>query len=300
MSSATTTLGDVAEPGGMTFLRRSGDEPERLAAMLVRAVVADLDGTIVRSDFSISPATLEALDTLQAAGIRFVVATARTPQGLEYLRVPGHRTDIAVCCSGSIGWSPAQRVTTWMDMMVPSSIARVVDIAEAEGAGVASFDGSLWRMTPEYARLSPEQPHGTTRVVVDADDLAHTPCCTMAVRHASGDLNHIAALVATEADTGALSHVGRSTVLDVTREGVDKGTGTARALAHLGLAPADAISFGDMPNDMPLFRVTGRSYSVGGVHPEVMRAADEVIADVEHDGFAHAIADLAASRWETR
>jgi hydroxymethylpyrimidine pyrophosphatase-like HAD family hydrolase len=267
--------------------------------MLVRAVVADLDGTIVRSDFSISPATLGALDTLQAAGIPFVVATARTPQGLEYLRVPGHRTAIAVCCSGSIGWSPAESVITWMDMMIPTSIARVVEIAEAEGAGVASFDGSLWRMTPEYERLSPTQPHGTTRVVVDAADLARAACCTMAVRHASGDLNHIAALVATEADTGALSHVGRSMVLDVTREGVDKGTGTVRALAHLGVAPEDAISFGDMPNDTPMFRVTGRSYSVGAVHPDVMRIADQVIPDVEHDGFASAIATLAASGWET-
>ncbi len=267
--------------------------------MLVRAVVADLDGTIVRSDFSISPATLEALDTLRAAGIRFVVATARTPQGLEYLRVPGHRTDIAVCCSGSIGWSPAQRAATWMDMMVPASIARIVEIAVTEGAGVASFDGSLWRMTPEYARLSPTQPHGTTRVVVDAPDLARAACCTMAVRHASGDLNRIAALVATEADTGALSHVGRSTVLDVTRAGVDKGTGTVRALAHLGLAPEDAISFGDMPNDTPLFRVTGRSYSVGEVHPDVTSAADEVVADVENDGFARTITTLAAAGWET-
>ncbi len=275
------------------------DESDRVAAVLVRAVVADLDGTIVRSDFSISPATLEALDTIHAAGVRFVVATARTPQGLEYLRVPGHRTDIAVCCSGSIGWSPAQKATTWMDMMVPASIARVVEIAEAQCAGVASFDGSLWRMTPEYARLSPTQPHGTTRVVVDAADLARAACCTMAVRHESGDLNHIATLVAREADAGALSHVGRSTVLDVTREGVDKGTGTVRALAHLGIAPDDAISFGDMPNDTPMFRVTGRSYSVGAVNSDVMSVVDEVIADVEHDGFAHTIAELAAAGWET-
>ena len=267
--------------------------------MLVRAVVADLDGTIVRSDFSISPATLEALDSLQSAGIPFVVATARTPQGLDYLRVPTHRTAIAVCCSGSIGWSPAQRETTWMDMMVPASIARVVEIAEAEGAGVASFDGSLWRMTPEYKRLSPTQPHGTTRAVVDAAELARSACCTMAVRHESGDLNHIAALVAAEADAGALSHVGRSTVLDVTREGVDKGTGTVRALAHLGLVPEEAISFGDMPNDTPMFRVTGRSYSVGAVNPDVMSVVDEVVDDVEHDGFAAAIATLATNGWET-
>ncbi|HEY6468375.1 MAG TPA: HAD family hydrolase [Candidatus Dormibacteraeota bacterium] len=267
--------------------------------MRVRAVVADLDGTIVRSDFSMSPATLEALATIQAAGVRFVVATARTPQGLAYLGVPADRTDIAVCCSGSIGWSTQHHAAIWMEMLLPHAIRRVVDIAESEGAGAASFDGVYWRMTAEYARLSPTQPHGNTRMAVTADDLAAAQCCTMAVRHESNDLSRIAELVASEADTGALSHVGRSTVLDVTRQGVDKGTGTVRALGELGLQPDAAVSFGDMPNDIALFRATGRSYSVGAVHPDVVDAADEVVDDVEHDGFARTITALAAAGWQT-
>jgi hydroxymethylpyrimidine pyrophosphatase-like HAD family hydrolase len=265
--------------------------------MRIAAVVADLDGTIVRSDFSISPATREALDAIRTSGVRFVVATARTPQGLAYLGVPADRTDIAVCCSGSIGWSAVQQEALWMEMLEPHAVHRVVEIAESEGAGAASFDGVFWRMTGEYARLSPTQPHGTTRVLVTPDELAGTPCCTMAVRRQGDDLAHIAALVASQADTGALSHVGRSTVLDVTRDGVDKGTGTVRALATLGLEPHTAISFGDMPNDLPLFRATGRAYSVGAIDSDVVNAADEVVADVEHDGFAQTIAGLAAAGW---
>src|ERR1700680_58265 len=269
-----------------------------VAHVLIEAVVTDLDGTLVRADFSMSPATLEALDRIHAAGIRFLVATARTPQGLECLGVPANRVDVAVCCSGSIGWSPQQRTQLWRELVMPSAVARVVEIAEVEGAGVASFDGALWRMTQEYARLSPDQPHGTTRVVVDPAALAAAPCCTMAVRHADGDLTRIAELVASQGGDAALSHVGRSTVLDVTGSGVDKGTGTVRALAMLGIEPESAISFGDMPNDLSMFRVTGRSYSVGAVHPEGVRAAHEVVADVQHDGFARKIAELAGAGWQ--
>jgi hydroxymethylpyrimidine pyrophosphatase-like HAD family hydrolase len=268
-----------------------------VARVLIDAVVTDLDGTLVRADFSLSPATLAALDRIHAAGIRFVVATARTPQGLDYLGVPADRVDIAVCCSGSIGWSPQRRMRLWRDMLVPAAVARVVEIAETDGAGVASFDGAVWRMTVEYARLSPDQPHGTTRVVVDAAALAAAPCCTMAVRHAGGDLTRIASLVASGTGSAALSHVGRSTVLDITREGVDKGTGTLRALAALGVDAGAAIGFGDMPNDLSMFRVTGRSYSVGEVHPDVVCAADEVVADVEHDGFASKIVQLSDAEW---
>jgi Cof subfamily protein (haloacid dehalogenase superfamily) len=268
-----------------------------LLVVRIEAVISDLDGTVVRSDFSISPATLGALDLIRSAGVAFVIATARTPQGLEHFQVLAQRTDMAVCCSGAIGWSSREKSRTWMEVMPPLVIRRVVDIAASEGAAVASFDGTLWRMTEDYFRLSPIQPHGPTRVVVDSAVIAETPCCTMAIRHVDGDLDHIATLVAAEADSAALSHVGRSTVLDVTAPGVDKGTGTRRALQALGLAPSAAISFGDMPNDLALFRVTGRSYSVGESDPTVMRAANEVLPSVEQDGFARKIADLAAMGW---
>src|ERR1700730_17871185 len=268
-----------------------------LLVVRVEAVVTDLDGTVVRSDFSVSPATLTALDLIRSPGIAFVIATARTPQGLEHFDALAPRTRMAVCCSGAIGWSSPEQALMWVAWMTPADIGRVVEIAVNEGAGVASFDGSLWRMTDEYYRLSPTQPHGPPRVVVESDVLAETACCTMALRHADGNLDHIAGLVAAESDSAALSHVGRSTVLDVTAHGVDKGTGTCRALEALGVAPSSAISFGDMPNDLAMFRVTGRSYSVGESDPDVMRAASEVIPSVEHDGFARKIADLAAAGW---
>jgi hydroxymethylpyrimidine pyrophosphatase-like HAD family hydrolase len=268
-----------------------------LRMVRIEAVVTDLDGTVVRSDFSISAATLDAIDLVRSAGIAFVVATARTPQGLEHFQELARRTAMAVCCSGAIGWSSDRKALTWMELMTPLVIRRVVDIAVTAGAGVASFDGTLWRMNDEYLRLSPLQPHGPSRVVVDSALIAATPCCTMAVRHADGDLDRIAALVAAEADSAALSHVGRATVLDVTAPGVDKGTGTCRALDELGIAPSAAISFGDMPNDVAMFRVTGRSYSVGESDLAVMSAANEVLPSVEQDGFAGKIADLAAAGW---
>jgi Cof subfamily protein (haloacid dehalogenase superfamily) len=268
-----------------------------LSVVRIEAVVTDLDGTVVRSDFSISPATIEALDLVRSAGIAFVIATARTPQGLEHFQELAGRTAVAVCCSGAIGWRSHHKTMAWMDELAPTATRRVVEIALGEDAGVASFDGALWRMTEEYWRLSPTQPHGPTRVVVDSAVVAETACCTMAMRHANGDLRHIAELVAAEADSAALSHVGRSTVLDVTARGVDKGTGTCRALRALGIDATAAISFGDMPNDLAMFRVTGRSYAVGDSDEDVMRTATEVLPSVEDDGFARKISELAAANW---
>ncbi len=182
-------------------------------------------------------------------------------------------------------------------MLTPDTTRFVVETALAHHAGVAGYDGEVWRMTAEYDRLSPDQPRGPIRAVVEAAELAASPCCTMAMRHAGGDIRHLAKLMTATAQTAALSHVGRATVLDITERGIDKGTGVLRAMAAIGVDPASAVSFGDMPNDLPLFRVTGRAYSVGESDPSVMDAADEVLADVEHDGFARKVGELAAGGW---
>jgi hypothetical protein len=133
-------------------------------------------------------------------------------------------------------------------------------------------------------------------MMVDPGELAETPCCTMAIRSAEGDLTSIGDLLAADA-SAACSHVGGSTVLDVMPPGVDKGTGAIRALDHLGIEPSDSISFGDMPNDLPLFGATNRSYAVGRSDALVARSVDEVLESVEQDGFGRKIAELADSGW---
>ncbi len=135
-----------------------------LPVVRIQAVVTDLDGTVVRADFSISAATLEALDQVRAAGIAFVIATARTPQGLEHFQALAQRTTLSVCCSGAIGWSSHDKARTWMHEMGAPEIRRVVELAVDAGAGVASFDGVL---VADDGRVLPPQSHAAARA--DAD-----------------------------------------------------------------------------------------------------------------------------------
>ncbi len=272
--------------------------PERTAAVRVEAVVADLDGTLVRRDFSVSQATVEALELLAAARIPIVIATARTPSGVEYLSDIGRRAALAVCCSGTIGWSSRRKCLLWQDTLDTDTVATLVELATGRGAGVASFDGQLWRMTLEYGHFgaSPAAPHGQAKVIVEAADIVRAPCCTVAVRDSPDHLEALASLLACEVQSCAISR-GGTTLLDVTPHGVDKGTGTSRALALLGVTRAATIGFGDMPSDVPMLRAVGRAYAVGDASPSVVNAAHEVVEDVERDGFANKIAELADSGW---
>lgn len=264
--------------------------------MRIEAVVADLDGTLVRQDLTVSPATLDALRALRAAGIPLVIATGRAPQGLGELDSVTRHAEITVCCSGSIG--KAARRTLWQDELGAEAVAHVVTTAVSRQAGVAEFDGRTWRQTERYTRLCPPGGYGVRCAAVPAAALRQAPCVAMSVLHEDGDV--LAALARDLAGTVGvgLSRVAGLDILDITSRYVDKGAGVLRALRVIGADPAAVVSFGDMPNDIPMFAVTGRAYAVGCDRPEVAAAVDEVLAPVDRDGFAGRIAVLAASGWE--
>ena len=94
-----------------------------------------------------------------------------------------------------------------------------------------------------------------------------------------------------------MSRVAGRDVLHITSLTAGKGVAVLRALAMLGAQPAATVSFGDMPNDLPMFAVTGRAYAVGCMHPDVAASAVEILAPVGQDGFAAKIRAHAASAW---
>ena len=69
---------------------------------LPKLVATDLDGTLVRSDDTVSAYTHEVLDRVRAAGIRIVGATGRGPRLTELTRNDIRAADFLVLAHG--GW----------------------------------------------------------------------------------------------------------------------------------------------------------------------------------------------------
>ncbi len=68
--------------------------------------------------------------------------------------------------------------------------------------------------------------------------------------------------------------------------GVTKSTGLALAAERMGIAPQSTIAFGDMPNDIPMFRWAGYGVAMANAHEELKAVADEITSSNEEDGIA--------------
>jgi hypothetical protein len=257
-------------------------------AVNIAAVVTDLDGTIIGSN-GISPATQAAIAELN---IPLIAATARTPAGVTKRKELIPYLRLAICCNGALGYNPGSRRVIWRHDIDPAVTAAICAVLTERlpAAGIGAYNGVCWTLDHDYAMARGKTPSGDY-VIGARSRVATVRACALGVSHPrlrSVQLARALAEAGIGPDQAQVSY-GAPDVLDISPPGIDKGTGVLRALAGLGVDPAETLCFGDAPNDLPMFAVVGHSVAVGNADPEVLAAAAEICPSVEENGFAQTV-----------
>ncbi|MEU4799385.1 Cof-type HAD-IIB family hydrolase [Streptomyces sp. NPDC023327] len=252
-----------------------------------RVVATDLDGTLLRSDLTVSARTRRALDLVARAGAHHLVVTGRPATACkEFLAALGYR-GLAVCGQG------AQLYDAAADRLLDSApldreLARdVVERTEAvlgtlELGVVTAAPESRFKVTPRFGE---RVRHGWD-VTADRALLWDSPIDKLVLHHPRVPEDDVAATVRELCgDAVSVVHSVQGMV-EVLPPGVTKGAGVARAARLLGFTGADTIAFGDMPNDIPLLAWAGHGVAVANGHPQLRAMADETAPGNDEDGVA--------------
>ena len=262
------------------------------AFVMPKLVATDLDGTLVRSDETVSDYSHTILRKIREAGIPVAVATGRGPRLIELCRMNVPDVDFFVLAQGGYVLDqrdPVQEKVLRRDRIDGPALAEALRrIEEAAGAPLTVLVEALeeprsplwgdahavwpWPEWEPYDRalaLAGPAYKGFARAErLDADELL-----AVARRVVPRELAEV-----TQAGLG---------YIELTAPGVNKGTGLAVVADELGIGPEDVLVFGDMPNDVPMFRwARWRRVAVANAHPEILALADEVTASNDADGVA--------------
>jgi HAD superfamily hydrolase (TIGR01484 family) len=230
-----------------------------------RAIASDVDGTLLRSDGTISPRTEAALAAAEDAGIVVVLCTGRPPDAMTEITHRG----IAVCGNG----------TVVHDLHTDTTIkAFGLDLAAA-----AEIGDQLVAAIPEL-----ELGHEIVGDVVTRMTVKHP---TMSARDLERAAHDALPDLATRATT---SHWPEGRLMEIFTHGLSKATALEHVLADHGIAPAEVIAFGDYDNDLPLLAWAGHAVAMGNAVPEVKAIADEVTLTNDEDGLAVVVERLLA------
>ncbi|MEU6403642.1 HAD family hydrolase [Streptomyces sp. NPDC046985] len=253
-----------------------------------RLIATDLDGTLLRGDDTVSARSRAALVRTAAAGARHLVVTGRpAPRVRPLLRALG-ATGLAVCGQGAQLYDAGADRLLWSVALDREAAETALGKIEAEAGEVYAAvdqDGAdgLTLIEPGYRMPHPTLP---ARRIERREELWRAPIIKVLLRHptlSDDDLAAVARGVVGSLATVTMSGPG---TVELQPRGVTKATGLALAAARLGLGREHALAFGDMPNDVPMFRWAARGVAMAGAHPELKAVADEVTSSNEDDGVA--------------
>ncbi len=257
-----------------------------------RLVATDLDGTLVRSDGTVSDYTRDVLVELDRRDVPVVFVTGRPLRWAEEVFSYVGRHGLAVVSNGAMVWDVARKQVDLQRAIDPALGVESCQVLRAAvpGTTYAVEDLRGIGLEPDFMERYP-MPEGARRAPVE--QLLDRPVLKLLARH-----EELAPQEFWDAAENALS--GRlvitwssaTSLLEISAPGVTKASTLELLCGRLGIAAHEVIAFGDMPNDLPMLTWAGTSYAMADAHPTVTEIADHVAPDHDDDGVARVLAGV--------
>ncbi len=270
--------------------------------MPVRLFASDLDGTLLRSDNTVSARTRDALVAAEEAGLIVVFVTGRPPRWLhEVAEATGH-TGVAVTANGALIYDLHTEQTLMEYPIDPATLAAVTGALRERFPDVRfgmeygldfSYEPDYrhdWEISPLVDRRGRALP---LPVEADLATLVSRPAIKILAKDRTAEADtFLKAAIELVGDQVTLTHSSHSALLEISAPGVTKATGLAHLAEQHGVDQADVAAVGDMPNDVPMLTWAGRSYAVANAHPSAKAAADSVVGSNDDDAVATLLEDI--------
>lgn len=228
-------------------------------------VATDLDGTLLRGDFTVSERTRRALRDATDAGIEVVYATGRPPRWLpEVYEATGHRP-ITICANGALTLRGDE----------------VLDVVAIPAPVVQQLYDLLSAYDVEFVFHAEEWNGHVLKVLAGAPDLGQEDADSLLerVRATVGDL-----VEPTHSATGRL-------LIEMGPAGITKANAVEKVREQF-FPGYTRIAVGDMPNDLALLEWADIAVTVETGHPWLKTLTERILPGPDDDGLAILLEDL--------
>jgi len=256
-------------------------------APTISVVAFDMDGTLLRSDDTVSPRTMAALTECRRRGMRLVVATGRRLASAQRSLPPELQAIPSVMLNGAHVYLDGVRIH---HRPIPQdsarALARWIEERFPHCTLFADVDGQLYVNRPDdypeacqVTRISEAITCPPCKMVVNLGD-------SLTVDRLVGHLPPGCRMIATAGGRWA----------EIVAPSVSKASGLEVLLRRWGLTTADTLTFGDDMNDLELVAEAGIGVAMGNAASELKERADLVAPSNDEDGMAQVLERLLQER----
>lgn len=265
-------------------------------------VVCDLDGTLLRSDASLSAFARDGLNRLIDEGTHLTVASARSVHAMRALLDGVHMRLPVIELNGALITEMGTGDHVVVRALESGAAFAALSVLDAHGAGpvLTTWDGRRDRVrfttTTNAASewfVAEKRAYGDPRLVLTEDLAAAAEhedvvLVTGFVADAAADavLARLAADVGDVATVTSARHIYCTgwTEVQIQHADADKGRAVTDLLELTGMQRANVLACGDHVNDLGMFAVADESIVPANAHEAAIAAATTLVASNDDDG----------------
>jgi len=277
--------------------------------MDLKAIVIDIDGTLLNDDNLIDTRTKDKLIQAQKQGIKVILASGRPTQGmLRYAKEleMDEYDGFVVSYNGSSVYD-VKTEEVLFDQGIPTDLAHeilehlgnfevvpMVDQKDYMYVNTAFPDMDIFRPKGYVNIVHYESRNGNFKLheVDDFSTVINEPVNKILVTGEEDYLEeHHEALRAPFKDQ-IVAAFSTPFYFEFTDQGIDKANALDEVLSDRGILPENVIAFGDGENDRSLIEYAGIGVAMENATPEILELADEVTLSNIEDGIAEFLDDF--------
>lgn len=258
---------------------RESDRPQLVAI--------DVDGTLARSDGSLSEKTCETIAKARSANIKIVVATGRPLiVAFDCVEKLGE-VDFVVCSNGAMTVQlPSEEILE--DIFLPPELPESLVKSLREKIPGVAFAYEFQRGVKAQYGLAERLPSGVPigEPIDDVLNLDARPVRKILAWHDDYEIPTLGRLISevvgnnVEISSSGLDFFEFGTI------GVNKATALEKLTKHLKIDSTKTWAFGDEQNDIEMLKWAGCGYAMSNAESSVKEAADFIAPSNDEDGVA--------------
>lgn len=250
----------------------------RLNLSMKKVIISDLDGTLLRSDKTISEKSIDILRECKNKGDKLIFATARPPRDINWYIPNALKNDIIICYNGAI-------VLKGNDILYKKEISKNNILEIIEKAKKYNLNHICIEINDKlYSNFDVTDYFGNVHCeVIDVKELEFEKAFKVIIcNKGSIDKNLIkeppVECNAVITDDGTLCQIMHAEV--------SKWNSIQHVLQHINCDVSDVIAFGDDYNDMEMIEKCGIGVAMNNAVEELKSVAKFIAKSNDEDGVA--------------
>lgn len=239
----------------------------------IKAVISDLDGTLLNKDHRLSEISIKAVKRLVDNGIHFVIATGRHHCDANLIQKAMQVDSYIIAANGATVVNPSGEII--FQAVVDRDIARgVLGIATPDEVYKNIYQGDYWMV---------ERDDKVFEDYYKDDDFKYTLCRfeeqldkpvnkIFFTSKSHESLLPFEAIIKSKYGEFVDVTFSMPQCLEIMPKGTNKGEALTQTLKLIGVSLDESIAFGDGMNDLEMLSIVGTGYVMDNAHERLINA----------------------------